>query len=63
MARILLVEDDPVEAKAIQRILGSRQEPSYRVYHAPSLEEAGKFIQRERFDLVLLDKGITIRRQ
>lgn len=58
MLRLLLVEDDPVDAKAITGML--RRAAGYQadVAGAESLGEAALLLQRERYDAILLDLGL-----
>jgi len=52
--RVLLVEDDPLDAKITMRCLG----PSYKISVARSLEESIGAIEKESFDLILLDLSL-----
>ncbi|MCU0607364.1 MAG: response regulator [Candidatus Edwardsbacteria bacterium] len=58
MLRLLLVEDDQVDAKTITGLL--RQAEAYQagVATAESFGEAAPLLRRERYDAVLLDLGL-----
>lgn len=56
--RVLLLEDNSVEAKIIQRILSLRVEPGYEVTHAPQLAEGLKKLNSAVYDLVLVDLSL-----
>lgn len=54
LRRILLVEDDAVDAKTTMRLLGD----IYQMTWATTLAEAKELVQSEYFDLVLLDLSL-----
>jgi CheY-like chemotaxis protein len=56
--RLLLVEDDPVDAKAITGMLRRAAGYEADVAAAESFGEAAPLLRRERFDAVLLDLGL-----
>jgi PAS domain S-box-containing protein len=55
---ILLVEDNPADARLLQELLESADSPSYAFTPAVSLCEAQAAVGRIDFDLVLLDPGL-----
>ncbi|MCA9298580.1 MAG: response regulator, partial [Phycisphaerales bacterium] len=52
--RALLVEDDVLDARAIERLIGDE----FVVIRAQDLEEAASRMESERFDVVLLDLSL-----
>lgn len=52
--RILIVEDDPVDAKTAMRHLGDQ----YETHWAKTLEESKSMVKEEVYDLVLLDLSL-----
>ena len=52
---ILLVEDNPVYTRLIQKLLAKSESPAYEVISAETLSDAIEILARERIDLVLLD--------
>jgi two-component system cell cycle response regulator len=57
--RILLVEDDPPQARTVEHALARVESVSYNVRHALRLDEALASLAREPFDAVLLDLGLS----
>ena len=53
--RILLVEDNPLEARRIRRSLEALATPQFSVVRAGTLRDGIDLIRSERFDAVLLD--------
>lgn len=59
MCRVLLIDDDPIEAKLLSAFLRSRyDEAAYEVTHAIGLEEGLRALQRQTFDYILLDNRL-----
>ena len=56
--RILLVEDNPGDARLVELMLGEELPQAYAITHAQSLKAALIALRRERFDAVLLDLGL-----
>jgi signal transduction histidine kinase len=56
--RILLVEDDPAQARLLREILSEPEESPVEVSHAVRLSEAEQAAATDRFDLVLLDLSL-----
>ena len=54
-ARILVVEDDEIVRKSIQKILESE---NYRVVTAEDARELGQVVEEFFFDLIILDVGL-----
>ena len=54
-ATILLVEDDPADARLIRRTLAGADESSWRVEWEPTLAAALERLRQEAVDIVLLD--------
>jgi DNA-binding response OmpR family regulator len=54
---LLVVEDDLVDVKAVQRILGASSMP-YRTDNAQTLKQAKQKARQQRYDAVLLDLGL-----
>lgn len=55
---ILLVEDNPGDADLIRIILEGIDEPRYTVSNVQRLSEAIQAVQRDSFDLIVLDLGL-----
>jgi signal transduction histidine kinase len=53
--RILLVEDDPAQARLLQEILSEPNSKQFQITHVAQLSEADRVLEADRFDLVLLD--------
>ena len=56
--RVLLVEDNPGDAKLVSLMLADCAEPAFRLAHAATLGEALNVLDREHFDLILLDLNL-----
>jgi diguanylate cyclase (GGDEF)-like protein len=54
---LLVVEDDIVDVKAVQRMLGTSS-TAYRTDNAQSLQQAKQKARRQHYDAVLLDLGL-----
>ena len=52
---VLLVEDNPGDARLIQEALSEITSPHVQITHAERLDEASQQLQQRRFDVVLLD--------
>jgi DNA-binding response OmpR family regulator len=55
MKTILLMEDDPYEARLVTRIM---ERAGYRVLHAPDGESGLQMAMEEKPDIILLDLGL-----
>jgi len=55
MKTILMLEDDPYEARLVIRLM---EREGYRVLHAPSGEEGLRLAVEQRPDIILLDLGL-----
>ncbi len=55
---ILLVEDDPGDARLFKRNLDKTRLTNFQLHHADCLENALECLENERFDVVLLDLGL-----
>ncbi len=53
--RILLVEDNPGDARLVQETLAEVSHPRFQITHVERLSQARRVLGRETFDLVLLD--------
>lgn len=56
--RVLLVEDDEVDAEAIRRRLANSRESKFEIERAGSLKQAQAMLIEREFDAVLLDLGL-----
>lgn len=56
-SNVLLVEDNPGDAKLVERMLGRAQD-AYHVHHVRRLDEAVDALQTQDFSLVLLDLSL-----
>ena len=56
--RILLVEDDPADARLIREFLNEERSIRFELMHAPRLEDAVRALSEQRFDAILLDLGL-----
>ncbi len=57
-ARILLVEDNPGDARLIRETLRDAGDEQFHVEHVERLADAGKRLASENFDLILLDLSL-----
>ena len=55
MVRILLIEDDPDDAELVREALAEAEGLTYTLTHAWRFAEALEVLEREKFDIVLLD--------
>ncbi|CAI4030181.1 putative Signal transduction response regulator, receiver and diguanylate cyclase domain [Nitrospira tepida] len=58
MLKILLVEDNPVDAQLAQDILSDWSADQFQISHVPDLTRALASLSRDRFDAVLLDLSL-----
>ena len=56
--RVLLVEDNPADARLLREYLTEPDGQQFHVTHAARLAEAVNFIKSDRFDLALLDLSL-----
>jgi len=56
--RVLLVEDNPGDARILTQMLSKWESEKFEVVHAKRLEEAAAMMTSERFDAVLLDLSL-----
>lgn len=56
--KLLLVEDNPADARLVFEMLRHRINPSFKITHVLLVEEAVKKIQNEDFDVILLDLNL-----
>src|SRR3546814_4185357 len=52
---VLLVEDNPVYTRLIQRLLGRSEHPTFDVLHAGSIADALQRLATSGIDVILLD--------
>ncbi len=55
LIKILLVEDNPGDARLVKETLADAAEPQFDLTHVERLNEARKRLAQEQFDVVLLD--------
>lgn len=55
---LLLVEDNPGDARFVQELLKETEEVSFRIRHVGTLEDAVRAVQEHLFDAVLLDLSL-----
>lgn len=55
LLQVLHVEDNPFDAKAVQRLLDEAERLSFAVDHTATIAEALRYLGRKRADLILLD--------
>jgi two-component system, cell cycle sensor histidine kinase and response regulator CckA len=53
--RVLLVEDNPGDARLVQETLAEVDTPEFELTHVERLSQARQRLSEERFDVVLLD--------
>jgi DNA-binding NarL/FixJ family response regulator len=58
LVKLLLVEDDQVDTRAITGMLNASLAYSFALTHAASFEQSIQQLRRERFDIILLDLGL-----
>lgn len=56
--RVLLVEDDPEAARAVQEVLSNPREGLFEIHHAADLAAALQQVEHERADVVLLSLSL-----
>ncbi len=56
--KVLLVEDEPQDARLVELLLDEWSNARFEMKHALKLSTAGEFIARENFDVVLLDLNL-----
>jgi DNA-binding NarL/FixJ family response regulator len=56
--RVLLIEDDPNHAKALQAMLGRVNEFDYQMVHCYKLYDGLRQLEISNFDVILLDLGL-----
>lgn len=56
--KILLIEDNPGDARLVQEMLKQRVNPQYRLTHVESLGQGLDLINQEQFDITLLDLNL-----
>ncbi len=59
MLNILLVDDDPVEIRLIDRMLKDTYHEEYVLRYADSLEKAEVILKTQRTDIILLDDKLN----
>lgn len=55
---VLLIEDDRVDALSVQKMLTGQEDSPFTIEHASRLTEAIEHLEKENFDVVLLDLGL-----
>jgi PAS domain S-box-containing protein len=55
ITKILLVEDNEIDARIIRTILNESEKEAFELFHAKSLTEALKKVDSQSFDIILLD--------
>src|SRR5882672_6281430 len=55
---LLLVEDNPADARPIRELLNDSRSTRHALTHVPRLEDALRALGENRFDAVLLDLGL-----
>lgn len=53
--KVLLVEDNPGDARLVRESLSESASPEFHLTHAEALGDALRYLEKERFDAVLLD--------
>ena len=56
--RLLIIEDNPVDALSLQKALRQAQGANFVVSHAETLSEGKGFLEKEDFHVVVLDLGL-----
>jgi len=56
--KVLLVEDDRVDALSVQKMLTGEKDSPFTVEHASRLTKAIELLEKAHFDVVLLDLGL-----
>src|SRR6266545_795731 len=55
LLEVLLVEDNPGDARLVRESLSEAASPQFHLTHVERLEDALRCLERERYDVVLLD--------
>ncbi len=58
MIRVLLVEDNPADARLVREMLADAEGALFSLTHVPDLEKGIEALARDHFDAVLLDLGL-----
>lgn len=53
--KILLVEDNPGDARSILEMLNENENPNYDIFQTSRLDDGIKILVKDHFDLILLD--------
>ncbi len=53
--KILLVEDNPGDARSIREMLNELDDNQYEIFHTTRLDNGLKILVKDNFDLILLD--------
>jgi DNA-binding response OmpR family regulator len=53
--KVLLVEDNPGDARLVRETLSESVSPAFQLTHAEALSDAMRYLEKEQFDAVLLD--------
>ena len=56
--RVLLVEDNPGDARLIEEMLNLDDKHDYELIHSKRLDDGIKMFIKEKFDVMLLDLGL-----
>ncbi len=57
--KALLVEDNPGDARLVREMLAEAGSPHFELTHVEELDAAVRFLDREHFDVVLLDLSLN----
>lgn len=57
MATVLLVEDDPINARVFEKVL--RRRGGFEVFHSQDVEQILKLAQGHEVDVILLDVSLS----
>jgi len=63
MARILLIEDDPLQRTEYARYLASNDGGAHEIHEARSATEAIRLISAISFDLILLERVLKLHKR
>lgn len=58
---VLLIDDDPFEARTVNRIFEALTDARFRVDHVEKCSQAIPLLDQHRYDLVLLDNRLSSR--